>query len=142
MAKHVEKVLAYITRIHPTGMELLVFDHVGMPEAGIQVPAGTVDPGETPSAAVLREVEEETGLSLKTQGCHLGRFDWYRVDRDELHFRNVFHFELTEPIADEWQHVVSGSGEDHQLNFKFYWLPIDKASQTLAVEQGLYTKRL
>ena len=40
------KVFAYIThRCH-----LLVFWHVDVPEAGIQVPAGTVEPGESPAA--------------------------------------------------------------------------------------------
>ncbi len=45
------------------GPELLVFDHVGMPEAGTQIPAGGVRPGEGLEAAVLREVVEETGLA-------------------------------------------------------------------------------
>lgn len=142
MPKPVEKVLAYITRRGPNGTELLVFEHVGMPEAGTQVPAGTVEVGETPLEAVVREVEEETGLSLKIQGRHIGRFEWYRADRDELHYRNVFHFEITEPIADEWQHSVSGSGEDHQLSFQIHWLAIDEAPQALAVDQGIYTKQL
>lgn len=43
-----------------SGHELLVFQH---PDAGIQLPAGTVEPGEAFETAALREVEEETGLS-------------------------------------------------------------------------------
>ena len=42
---------------------LLVFTHTDFPEAGIQVPAGTVEHKEEPAAAVLREAEEETGLT-------------------------------------------------------------------------------
>lgn len=55
----IDKALAYITR----GTELLVFEHIGMPEAGLQVPGGTVKPHETPAEAVHREAQEETGLS-------------------------------------------------------------------------------
>ena len=35
---------------------------IDAPEAGIQVPAGTVEADETPAAAALREAREETGL--------------------------------------------------------------------------------
>lgn len=52
------KVFAYIT----SGNRLLVFWHPDAPEAGTQVPAGTVEPGERPEAAVLREAFEETSL--------------------------------------------------------------------------------
>lgn len=55
-----QKVTAFITRLSEAGPELLVFRH---PTSGIQLPAGTVEEGESPEAAVLREVEEETGLA-------------------------------------------------------------------------------
>lgn len=55
------KVTAFVTRrTNPQAIaDLLVFRH---PDAGIQLPAGTIEPGEDPPAAVVREVEEETGL--------------------------------------------------------------------------------
>ena len=55
------KAFAYITHER----RLLVFSHPNHPEAGIQVPAGTVEPGETPHAAALREAAEEIGLSAE-----------------------------------------------------------------------------
>jgi 8-oxo-dGTP diphosphatase len=64
----ITKVVAYITRDNPTGeRELLVFEHRDFPEAGVQVPAGTVKDGEKPEDAVMREVAEEIGL----ENCHL-----------------------------------------------------------------------
>ena len=59
MGSTVEKVTAFVTRERNGVRELLLFRH---PTAGIQIPAGTVDDGETPEAAVMREVYEETGL--------------------------------------------------------------------------------
>jgi len=55
----VEKVTAFITRKREDKHYLLLFEH---PNAGIQIPAGTVESDETPEAAVVREVTEETGL--------------------------------------------------------------------------------
>ena len=51
------KVFAYITHGH----HLLVFRHLYVPEAGIQVPAGTVETHERSDDAVLREASEEIG---------------------------------------------------------------------------------
>ena len=58
MAEIKERVATYITH----GDRLLVFRHTQFPEAGIQVPGGSVEPGEDLSAAALREAREETGL--------------------------------------------------------------------------------
>ncbi len=57
--KILHKVTAFVTRQRGEAAELLVFRH---PTAGVQLPAGTVELGEAPEAAVLREAAEETGL--------------------------------------------------------------------------------
>jgi 8-oxo-dGTP pyrophosphatase MutT (NUDIX family) len=56
----VGKVTAFITREANEVRQLLVFRH---PHAGIQLPSGTMEAGETPEIALLREVHEETGLT-------------------------------------------------------------------------------
>lgn len=53
----VAKVLCYVVR----DGQLLVFRHRDYPEAGVQVPAGTLHEGEDPAVGALRETEEETG---------------------------------------------------------------------------------
>jgi 8-oxo-dGTP pyrophosphatase MutT (NUDIX family) len=57
---NVEKVTSLVLRTTQAGEEILVFQH---PAAGLQLPAGTVEDGESPEAAAFREVLEETGLS-------------------------------------------------------------------------------
>ena len=60
MAGTLDKVTAFVVRPAAAGYDLLLFEH----HAGsIQVPAGTVEPDETPRAAALREAREETGLA-------------------------------------------------------------------------------
>ena len=83
------KVLAYITH----GGRLLVFRHPHAPEAGIQVPAGTVREHERLEEAVLREAREETGLDALTVVRYLGeqRRDMADFGRDETHHRHFFH---------------------------------------------------
>jgi 8-oxo-dGTP pyrophosphatase MutT (NUDIX family) len=69
MPTTVEKVTAFITRELGGEPYLLLFEH---PNAGIQIPAGTVESNETPEAAVIREVAEETGLRSPSICRYLG----------------------------------------------------------------------
>lgn len=57
--KVLKKVTAFITQDIGRERKLLVFRH---PHAGIQVPAGTVELGEEPESAVIREAREETSI--------------------------------------------------------------------------------
>jgi 8-oxo-dGTP pyrophosphatase MutT (NUDIX family) len=66
----VEKVTAFVTREGANGRELLIFRH---PLNGLQLPAGTVEKGELPETAVLREAAEETGLEGLVLKRPLGR---------------------------------------------------------------------
>jgi 8-oxo-dGTP pyrophosphatase MutT (NUDIX family) len=60
MTAELLKVTSFIVRAGEHGRpEVLLIAH---PNAGIQAPAGTVEDGETPEAAALRETGEETGL--------------------------------------------------------------------------------
>ena len=65
----IQKVTAFVTRLVGGGAELLLLEH---PTAGIQLPAGTVELGETVEAAVMREVVEETGLEKVQLAGKLG----------------------------------------------------------------------
>lgn len=82
----VGKAFAYVTK----GECLLLFTHPLSPEAWIQVPAGTMEPGESPEDAVLREAREETGLARLTGARFLGEYDAPRPDGG-IHRRYFSH---------------------------------------------------
>lgn len=113
----VHKVVAYITR----GRELLLFEHAGMPEAGLQVPAGTIEPDEPLDDALWREIAEESGITPKVLK--------FRAWLNAIHYPNldlVRHFawlEADHDLPNQWIHSVTGTGEDHGLAFAFRWEP-------------------
>lgn len=63
MVNPIKKVYGYITRLKDHKVQVLVFQHSN-PEAGIQVPKGTVEAEEGIVNALIREMKEETGLSF------------------------------------------------------------------------------
>lgn len=69
MPRVIEKVTAFITRESKDGHDLLLFKH---PNAGFQIPAGTVEDDETPDQAVIREATEETKLTALSIRQYLG----------------------------------------------------------------------
>ena len=95
------KVLAYVAR----GDELLVFRHRDFPDAGLQVPAGTIEVGEDPQDAALREVREESGLTDVRVVGFLGRYLYdAALHRGEVHDRYVYHLQLgVYPTIRSWR---------------------------------------
>jgi 8-oxo-dGTP diphosphatase len=118
-----QRVLAYVTRERHGRTELLVFDQRGDPEAGTQVPAGRLDPGETLEEGLLRELHEEAGLDrvrIVRELPILG--DWAQTARYENH---AFEVRAEGATPDQWEHVVHGDGDDAGLVFEYRWVGVD-----------------
>jgi ADP-ribose pyrophosphatase YjhB (NUDIX family) len=109
--------------------ELLVFDHRDHPAAGTQVPAGTVDDGEEPSASVVREVFEETGVRTRVVR-ELGVVDAV-APRGELR-RNHFFELATDETRGAWEHIVHGKGGDRGLVFLCRFVPLEPLPDLIA----------
>ena len=134
-----QKVFAYITH----GQRLLVFRHPYAPEAGIQVPAGTIEANEAPEQAVLREAFEETGLTDLTIAGFLGEQerDMSDLGRDEIHHRYFYHLRCGETPPSTWQHEErnpSDGPEVMPIMFEFFWAPLpDDVPPLIADHDGM-----
>jgi 8-oxo-dGTP pyrophosphatase MutT (NUDIX family) len=121
-----KRVVAYVTRERDERTELLVFDHDGMPDVPTQVPAGRVDAHESLEEGVLREVEEETGLTgIRIAGELADDAEFERLYGSDAHRSWAFHAVADEAGADRWKHLVSGTGMDSGLVFLCRWVPLE-----------------
>lgn len=110
------------------GRELLVFDHVGMPDVPTQVPAGRVDSGESLAEGLRREVEEETGVvvALETVREIAGPEEFARLYQPGPHETHAFHAVAPLGGRAEWKHAVAGRGIDASLVFACRWVPLEE----------------
>jgi ADP-ribose pyrophosphatase YjhB (NUDIX family) len=115
------RAIAYITH----GSRLLVFRQPDFPEAGSQVPGGSMNPDERPEDAVLREAFEETGLSGLTLRAFLGdvKHDYSPRGRCEIHHRYYFHLIVKGAVREAWQdtELDPSEGENESVLFEFSW---------------------
>jgi GrpB-like predicted nucleotidyltransferase (UPF0157 family)/8-oxo-dGTP pyrophosphatase MutT (NUDIX family) len=120
-ASPVDKVLAYVTR----GSELLILIEPDYPESGTQVPGGTMEPGEIPEEAVLREAFEETGIGdlriVRQLGTRL-----YAPAKGPLQRHYFYHLTTPSPLPDTWEHwEMMASDNPDPVLFRFRWTPVD-----------------
>ncbi|SDR31145.1 NUDIX domain-containing protein [Pseudovibrio sp. Tun.PSC04-5.I4] len=112
------------------GTHLLVFDEPETNIAGtLQVPGGTLDPGESYLQAARREFEEETGLSVTGALEHFEGHDYFydhsKTLDAELHRRRFFHLNVQEKAKQNWDHyeMTPNDGGDPIL-FRFFWVDL------------------
>ncbi len=138
------KVLTYITH----GNKLLVFTHPESPEAGIQVPGGTVEPDEQLDEAALRQAIEETGLTGLRLGAFLGdvRLDQSDIGLEEVHHRHFYHIYCDEPSLESWRHyeyTASDRPAGHEpIPFDFYWVELPYNDPHLIDTQDAFLPQL
>lgn len=136
------KAFAYITHAR----RLLVFRHPDSPEAGIQVPAGTVEPGECPEDAVLREAHEETGLSGLMLAGFLGEQIRSMVDFgiQETHHRFFFHLLYPGEPQSSWRHAEMhpAGGAAAPIPFEFFWVDLSHDAPELIAGHDFFLPQL
>jgi 8-oxo-dGTP pyrophosphatase MutT (NUDIX family) len=108
---------------------LLVFRHPG--DGNMQLPKGTIEPGESPEIAARRELLEESGIdhlgALEPLGtlqrdCEAG------IEGNTLRHAQLWHLFLMRadgPLPETFEHVAMGSPEEDGLVFAFSWLAAD-----------------
>jgi 8-oxo-dGTP pyrophosphatase MutT (NUDIX family) len=139
-----EKVVTYITQ----GDRLLIFRHTEHPDAGIQVPAGTVNPGERLDIAAIREAREETGLpeaELELRAMLGDDVVPGDVSNSSVVIRrHFFHFEFTGTAPRRWIHYEHdpSDGTPGSIEFEFTWVRYPDEVPVLAGKQGAMLPRL
>lgn len=114
-----------------------MFDHIGMPEAGTQVPAGGAKSGERLEEAVLREVAEETGLLTATVVRQIAVEDKPHPDTGQPRRTSFFFLQAPADTYDAWDHQVNSDGDDSKPHLACQFLPLP-LEQPLADDQDAW----
>ncbi len=118
------KALAAVLRGPATARELLIFRH---PLTGDQLPKGTIEPGEDPAEAAIRELHEESGLTLSNP---TGIGTWHRPWEEGYAAPQLWHlftFEAPAGLPECWDHVAEGSPAEAGLIFAYRWAALTPA---------------
>ncbi|MFB6668339.1 NUDIX hydrolase [Streptomyces parvus] len=134
------RVAAYVIRRHPSPA-LLVFDQPAFPEAGTQVPAGGVAPGEDPERAVLREVAEETGLSGARVVRRIAVDGRPHPETGQPRLTTYLLLDAPPEGPEEWEHRVDGDGSDTGMRFVCRFVPLP-LTHPLADAQDAHLRRV
>jgi len=73
------------------------------------------DSGESPTACAIREIAEETGLSVQLEDLHLTGLVSESGFDDAMHWM-MFLYEVTRPMCVEQQDTAEGSLEWHEIH--------------------------
>jgi mutator protein MutT len=111
------KNLCYI--INDNGEALLQYKRRGFGAGKWNGPGGKVEPGETMEQAAIREVKEETGLSIRNLK-KMAELEFVFIDKDE--WNQTVHVYLTEDYSGE----ITAGDEGELKWFKLDEIPYDK----------------
>lgn len=107
---------------------LLVFNQPDHPEAGVQVPGGTVWPAESIEDGARREFVEETGFAAPEVLTLLGEAAYvYEAGglRHE-HARSFFHLPLDDEYPETWEWVEqTPDGGEGPIRMAFFFVALD-----------------
>ena len=109
---------------------LLVFRHLDFSyeEVGLQVPAGSVHPGESEQEAALRELKEETGCNNFEIVSALGTATYDMTPyREEIQERHFFLAKPTANLPERWQSREEHDGDQPPTRFECFWIPLKQA---------------
>ena len=123
----VRKAIGYV--VHEERLLVFTHDDVPLEVTGVQVPAGTIKPGEAPEFAVVREVLEETGIAVRVVGdLGVEKYDVW-PSKPEVHERHFFQLAPVQDDTPERWSAGEGdpSGGGDVQRWTCYWIPLARA---------------
>ncbi|MEX0310201.1 MAG: NUDIX domain-containing protein [Tateyamaria sp.] len=99
---------------------VLAFRH---PLAGVQLPKGTLQPGETPDVAARREVFEEVGVAVSAPLRAVGTW----ICPEPASIWHGFVADAPRDLPASWCHAPTGGGEESGLVFEVIWVRMSDA---------------
>ena len=111
MTSYIKKAFPIVLRHNNS--ELLAFEH---PFAGNQIVKGSIEVGETPEQACIRELAEESGLI----GTPIRNLPSLIMDNGQHYFFSVMG--VNTPFKEHWTHYTDDDG-GHL--FRFFWHPLN-----------------
>lgn len=119
----VQKAVAYV--VHRGRLLVITHDDVPIEVTGVQVPAGTVEPGEAPAETAVREVFEETGLRARVVRELGTEFYDVRPAKEERHERHFFQLvPVQDSVPERWQAGEEHPAEGRAQRWTCWWMPL------------------
>lgn len=113
MTALVAKACPIVLRGSPDSPQILTFAH---PRAGLQIVKGTIETGENPAVAALRELEEEAGTAAATVSLSLG-------SHDDIQAGERWHLFIVSAagLPETWHQAAIDDDGD---TYRFFWHPL------------------
>jgi 8-oxo-dGTP pyrophosphatase MutT (NUDIX family) len=102
----------------------------------VQIPGGTIEAGETPEQAVIREAFEESGLHPLDMVRYLGMRERAMLEsrNPEIHERHFFHLAFAGESPMRWEHPELFPAEEttEPIRFALEWTEMDRLPEMIA----------
>lgn len=113
---------------------IVLLAHVDHPHLALQIPGGTIEPGEQPADAALREAIEETGLTSLSNGRLLGEdvYDMREYGHQEIIHGWFYHFTVPGfEFGQRWRHEeLHAHGGGGPISYELSWYPLNNLPPT------------